>query len=45
MIKIHYVKLQMDAAKLETLLEQGWEVDFYVATKDFVVYHLKKGKK
>lgn len=45
MIKIHYVKLQMDAKKLEDFLTEGWVIDFYVTCSDFVVYHLKKDKK
>jgi hypothetical protein len=42
--KILYVKLQIDAVKLETLLNDGWHIDIFVPTQDFIVYHLEKKK-
>jgi hypothetical protein len=42
--RILYVKLQVDVKTLETLLNDGWTIDIFVPTKDFIVYHLEKKK-
>lgn len=42
MVKILYVKLQVDVKNLEALLNDGWVIDIFVPTKDFIVYHLEK---
>lgn len=42
--KVLYVKLQMDAAKLEAALNEGWDIDVVTDCKEFAVYVLARFK-